>query len=103
DFEKADLAVAAGALRDGRVMVGPPETPLVVTANRGRGRITALLFSPEREPFRSWKNSPSFWARLADVPMAWYNSADFNQSAAWSLDGVFGAMIDSTQVRKLPV
>ncbi len=103
DFEKADFPVAVGTLRDGRVLVGTTETPLIVTANRGRGRITALLFSPEREPFRSWKNSPSFWARLTDVPMAWYNSADFNQSAGWSMDGVFGAMIDSKQVRKLPV
>ncbi|MBI3849339.1 MAG: hypothetical protein HY298_03455 [Verrucomicrobia bacterium] len=103
DFEKAELPVAVGAMRDGKVLAGTPGTPFIVTAKRGRGRITALLFSPEREPFRSWKNSPSFWARLADVPMAWYTSADFNQPGGWSLDGVFGAMIDSKQVRKLPV
>jgi hypothetical protein len=103
DFEKADLPIAVGTLRDGRVLVGSTESPLIVTADRGRGRVTVLLFSPEREPFRSWKNSPSFWAKLVEVPPAWYSSTDSNQSGGWSMDGVFGAMIDSKQVRKLPV
>ncbi len=103
DFERADLPIAVGTLRDGRIVAGSTESPLVVAADRGRGRITVLLFSPEREPFRSWKNSPSFWAKLVEVPPAWYSSADYNQSGSWSMDGVFGAMIDSKQVRKLPV
>jgi len=103
DFEKADLPVATGMLRDGRVLVGSPQSPLIVTADRGRGRVTVLLFSPEREPFRSWKNSPSFWAKLVEVPPAWYSSTDYSQPGTWSMDGVFGAMIDSKQVRKLPV
>ena len=47
---------------------GAEDTPLIITANRGRGRITVLMFSPEREPFRSWKNLPTFWSKLADVP-----------------------------------
>jgi hypothetical protein len=102
-FEGAALQVATGAVRDGQVEVAAGDVPLIVTAQRGRGRVTALLFSPEREPFRSWKNLPTFWARLAEVPGAWYVSSDFNRPGGWSSDGIFGAMIDSRQVHKLPV
>ena len=79
------------------------DAPLIVTAERGRGRITALLFSPEREPFRSWKNLPTFWAKLAEVPGAWYASADFGSRAAGAATAFSGAMIDSRQIHKLPV
>ena len=102
-FEAAGLQVAMGELRDGQVVVAAGDKPLIVTANRGRGRVTLLLFSPEREPFRSWKNLPTFWAKLAEVPGAWYVSADYRQQGGWSSDGIFGAMIDTRQVHKLPV
>src|SRR5205085_12606363 len=71
-FEAAELQVAVGAVRDGRIVVAARNTngdvPLVITASRGLGRVTLLSFSPEREPVRSWKNLPIFWARLTDVP-----------------------------------
>ena len=102
-FEAAGLQVAMGELKDGQVVVSAGDKPLIVTANRGRGRVTLLLFSPEREPFRSWKNLPTFWAKLAEVPGAWYVSADYRQQGGWSSDGIFGAMIDTRQVHKLPV
>jgi hypothetical protein len=103
DFEAAPLQVAVGEVREGSVDVAEGNTPLVVTTQRGRGRVTALLFSPEREPVRSWKNLPTFWAKLAEVPGDWYVSSDYSQQSGWSSDGIFGAMIDSTQVHKLPV
>ena len=102
-FEGAAMQVAMGAVRDGRVVVAAGDKPLIVTANRGRGRVTVLLFSPEREPFRSWKNLPTFWAKLAEVPGIWYVSADYRPQGGWSSDGIFGAMIDTRQVHKLPV
>ncbi|MCX6923913.1 MAG: hypothetical protein NT154_12005, partial [Verrucomicrobia bacterium] len=102
-FEAAAVQVAMGQVRDGQVVVTAGDKPLVVSANRGWGRVTLLLFSPEREPFRSWKNLPVFWAKLAEVPGAYYLSPDFRQSGGWSSDGIFGAMIDSRQVHKLPV
>ena len=102
-FEAAALQVAVGPLRDGSATVSAGDTPLIVTAQRGRGRVTALLFSPEREPFRSWKNLPTFWAKLIEVPGAWYASQDYGQPGGWSSDGIFGAMIDSRQIHKLPV
>ena len=102
-FESAPLQVAVGTLRDGEVVVSAAEKPLMVTAHRGRGRVTVLLFSPEREPCRSWKNLPTFWAKVIEVPGAWYVNAEVRQPGGWSSDGIFGAMIDSRQVHKLPV
>ncbi|PYJ06105.1 MAG: hypothetical protein DME25_07205 [Verrucomicrobia bacterium] len=102
-FETSELQVAVGKVREGRVVVASDETPLIVTAQRGRGRVTALLFSPEREPFRSWKNLPTFWAKLTEVPGALYSFPDFNQPMRPSSDGIFGAMIETRQVHKLPI
>ena len=97
------MEVAMGTLHDGDVIVSAGDAPLIVTAHRGRGRITALMFSPEREPFRSWKNVPTFWAKLTEVPGGWYVSNAYGGQGGWSSDGIFGAMIDSRQVHKLPV
>jgi len=102
-FELADLPVATCTLRDGRVVAAVGDTPLIITANRGQGRVTALLFSPEREPLKSWRNLPTFWAKLAEVPGILYVSPDYYQGYGQSTDGIFGAMIDSRQVHKLPI
>ena len=108
-FNEAPLQLATGTLRDGRVLVGPSATPTVITARRGRGQITLLTFAPELEPFKSWKNAGHFWAKMTDVPPEFLieNSANNNNynpySGGRSLDGIFGAMIDSDQIRKLPV
>jgi hypothetical protein len=103
-FSNAELAVASGTLREGaRVPLTAGDKPLVIQANRGRGKVTVLTFSPEREPFRSWKNRSWFWAKLVEVPTDWFVSADVNTFGGWSIDGVFGALIDSRQIRKLPV
>jgi hypothetical protein len=102
-FVNAEMPVATGAVRDGRVIMGSQQAPLAVQSTRGRGKLTVLLFSPEREPFKSWKHRPYFWARLAQTPPQWFTSQDFSAYASWSMDGVFGALIDSRQVKKLPV
>ena len=62
-----------------------------------------MLLSPEREPFRSWKNRAWFWAKAAGVPAEHFADADFRQQTGPSTDGIFGAMMDSKQVHKLPV
>lgn len=103
DFEGKEMQVAVGQVRDGRVELAAADTPLLVSAQRGRGWITALMFSPEREPVRSWRELQTFWAKLAGVPGAWYVSKDVYPQGGWSTDGVFGAMIDTRQVHKLPV
>ncbi len=102
-FVGAQMPVAAGRVRDGRVAIGSDQAPLAVQAFRGRGKLTVLLFSPEREPFKSWKNRPYFWARLAQTPAQWFMSGDISSYGSWSMDGVMGALIDSRQVKKLPV
>ena len=104
-FEKSEIRVAVGATRDGEALVSAGNVPIMIASRQGRGRVTALMFSPEREPFRSWKNLPSFWSRVTDVPSEMYVSGNNNNMmrGGWSIDGVFGAMVDSKQVRKLPV
>ncbi len=103
DFDQSEIPVATGTMRDGRAVVSVKEVPVVIEAERGRGKITVLAFSPERKPFQTWKNRAWFWARAVNVPPAMFETGDFNRNTGWSIDGVFGAMIDSKQVRKLPV
>jgi hypothetical protein len=102
-FESAEFPIYTARVRDGEVTLALQGRPLVVTTPRGRGQVTALAFSPEREPFRSWANKPWFWARLFGVPGEWFGETARNLYGGWSLDAVFGAMIETRQVRKLPV
>ncbi len=102
-FEATEMQIMTGSVREGEVVVQQDDLPLVVTASRGRGRVSALMFSPEREPFRTWKNLPAFWAKLAEVPGSYYVSNEAGRPGGWSSDGIFGAMLDSKQVHKLPV
>ena len=103
-FEAVPLPMLAGTLRDGTVLIGDEGAPLAITAERGRGRITVLTFSPEREPFVSWKNRAWFWAKLAEIPLARLTSSDHaGNTPRLGSDGIFNSMIDSKQVRKLPL
>ena len=103
DFDSADLPMITGRLLDGKVLAGSGTEPLLIEARRGRGRLTVLTFSPEREPFLSWKNRAWFWARLAEIPPELYQSSDLDRRMGMSSDGIFGTMVDSKQVRKLPL
>ena len=103
DFEQAELVVATGSLGKATVLASSGGTPLIVSSRAGRGTVTVLLFDPERDPGRSWKNLPSLWARLAGVPPELYANDNVYSRSSSSIDGVFGAMVDSKQIRKLPV
>lgn len=102
-FAAAEIRVVTGVLRDGKAVVSVGELPLIITGNRGLGRVTALMFSPEREPFKSWKDLPTFWTKMLEVPMELYTSTTYYPGYGSGADGIFGAMLDSRQVHKLPV
>ena len=102
-FKNAELPVATGTVKDGYVLFQSDNVPLAVQAPRGRGKITLLTFSPEREPFRSWKARNYFWAKMAGISGEFFNSMENMGYGGWSIDGVFGALIDSRQIKKLPV
>ena len=102
-FGAAQLAVATGTVRGGHVVVAAGETPLVISSLHGNGRVSVVLFSSEREPAKSWRNQPTFWSRLTEVPARLYISNENFNSGGLGLDGIFGAMIDSRQIRKLPI
>lgn len=99
-----DFLVISARLREAAtVRLEVDGRPWILSSQPGRGNLTVILFSPEREPFRSWQNRDWFWARLLDLPWSWF---DTNQRYAYggtSIDGVYGLMIDSRQVQKLPV
>lgn len=93
-------------LRDGRALLSSSTdaAPIIVVGRRGRGQITQLAFAPELEPFKSWHNAPWFWAKMADYPLDQLTEDKSHQRyAGRSVDAVFGAMVDSDQIRKLPV
>ncbi|MBI5387888.1 MAG: hypothetical protein HZA90_24765 [Verrucomicrobia bacterium] len=102
-FETADMPVTSANLRDGSVLVGTAASPLAIQCARGRGTLTVLLFSPELEPFKSWQSRSWFWAKLCDVPIEWLAGWNASRLSGNSVDGVFGALIDSKQIRKLPI
>ncbi len=102
-FESETLPVVTGNVVGGEVLLRSGESPLVVSGKRGRGQVTVLAFSPEREPFSSWKSRPWFWAKLNRIPEGWFEAPRFNSWGGESVDGVFGSLIESRQVRKLPV
>jgi hypothetical protein len=103
EFSNSEMTVAIGTLRDGDVLLMEQENPLIVAAKRGRGEIITLNFSPRREPFKSWQNSKYFWAKLIDLPDEMLFGTRYSNPYVQSIDGAFGAMIDSRQVKKLPV
>ncbi len=102
-FNTADQALLDLTPKDGQVALQAGAMPLVVTGSRGRGQVTLLAFNPEREPLKSWKLRPWLWARICDVPGTFLRGSDFSTYGGRSMDGVFGSMIETRQVRKLPV
>ncbi len=103
-FTSAPLSVATGTLRDGNYLIGDAAAPFVIEGLRGRGKITVLMFDPEREPFISWRNRTWLWAGLAGIRASEFQQPYTSVNATrLSSDGIFGAMIDTKQVRKLPL
>lgn len=102
-FDHATLPLVELTPRGGKALVSTGNLPLVVTGPRGRGLVTVMAFNPERDPVKSWKNRPWFWARVAGVPRELLRPGDYNAWGGKSADAVFGSMIETRQVRKLPV
>ena len=102
-FAAGQLATAEVRLAKGEALFELDNRPVAAEANRGLGQVSVLGFNPEREPFKSWTNRAWFWARLAKVPAAWFEKEAPQQYGRSSIDGVYGAMLDSRQVSKLPI
>ncbi|HAM71440.1 MAG TPA: hypothetical protein DCM86_07345 [Verrucomicrobiales bacterium] len=80
---------------------GPGGEKLILSAPRGRGVITLLGFNPERGAFLTWLQRPWFWGRLCEFPEHLAKPAI--RYAPHSTDAIFGSIVDSKQIRKLPV
>ncbi len=102
-FDTAELSVMATSLLDGRAEVSVGDRPLVIEARRGRGKISAITFSTERQPFTTWNHRGLFWARMIGLPDDCWSSRDYTRSYGQNLDGIFGALTETKQIRKLPL
>ncbi len=104
EFNTNFLNATPVRLKDGKTVMSFDGETLIANANRGLGQVTILGFNPEREPIRSWENRAWLWARLADIDSEWFVSEkpprDYGRM---NVDGLYGMMIDSRQVSKLPV
>ena len=102
-FAAGQLAAAEVRLANGTALFELDNRVVAAEANRGLGQVSVLGFNPEREPFKSWTNRAWFWARLAKVHGAWFEEDAPQRYRQLHIDGVYGAMLDSRQVSKLPV
>lgn len=103
-FDRGEIVLATGKTVGGAsVPLSVGNDPAVATIDRGRGRVSLLTFSPDREPFRSWSNRTWFWSQLVGIPARTYSAPNENVYPGMGSDGIFGAIIDSRQVRKLPI
>ena len=104
EFAAAPLQVATGSLRDGTYLIGDAAAPLAVEGLRGRGRITVLTFSPSASRLFRGRTGDGFGPGWPAFPPARFQIPYGNVRASrLSSDGIFGAMIDTKQVRKLPL
>jgi len=102
-FAAGQIAAAEVRLANGTTLFELDNRAVAAEANRGLGQVSMLGFNPEREPFKSWANRAWFWARLAKVHGAWFEEDAPQRHGRLHIDGVYGAMLDSRQVSKLPV
>jgi hypothetical protein len=104
DAATPEVQVVTGLVLSAQRLLSLGDHPLIVSAPRGRGRVTVLTFSPERDPLRAWDQRGWFWARLTSLPQELLSiTGHSTPSSGPSVDSLFGAMLDSRQVRKLPV
>jgi hypothetical protein len=103
DFDSSELPVSLLKPLASALVSGPRDAPWMVSAAQGRGLVTLLAFNPERDPFKGWKLRPYFWARLTGVPDEVFRKEAQNVWGGKSVDSIYGAMIETRQVRKLPV
>ena len=98
------LTAAPVRLKEGKALLSFEGKTLIANANRGLGQVTILGFNPEREPIRSWKNRAWLWSRLVDIDSEWFTSEQPPRNyGRMNVDGLYGTMLDSRQVSKLPV
>jgi hypothetical protein len=102
-FDTAELPVALATPKRGAVVrLSAGGVPLMITGAAGHGQVTLLAFNPEREPFLSWRHRTWFWLQAAKVPHDLITDDLRPNSFQLTTDGLFGALVDSRQVNKLP-
>jgi hypothetical protein len=101
EFLAKTLPVVVSRADPAVVQLASGGTPLILAQNRGKGRVTTLLFDPEREPFFSFTGRPWFWTRLVGAPISLYAGPELQRYGRQPIEGAIGAVIETKQIRKL--
>lgn len=96
------LSYVTATPRGAEVLLAIEGKPLILQGRAQRGRVTVLAFNPEREPLLSWPHREWFWVKLAGVPLELWTGTERDQNRGRHLDAVFGTLVESRQVGKLP-
>lgn len=102
--KQLETPVAVGEVVRGNVLARSGDKPLVVQASFGRGKITLLTFSIEREPFRSWTERKWFWRGLFELPRLESRNPQFQNTPQWgygTLDDIFRGLLEAHLERQI--
>ena len=102
-FEGAELRVAAGKLLRGQVLASADGVPLMVTQRRAGAGDDAAVQPGARAGAVVEEPANLLGADDGRAHGDLRERELQRRGGGWSVDGIFGAMIDSKQVRKLPV
>ena len=84
--------IADGTLRDGaEVLLGNPQTPLVVARDADRGRVVMTTFDFTAEPVKYWDGQTEMWQRLLAAGAAHPPDSGFLAAAGALRDGPWSA------------
>ncbi|MDB6130346.1 MAG: hypothetical protein JWM04_1453 [Verrucomicrobiales bacterium] len=104
-FEPSSLLLQRISAPGQKILASAEGNPIAIKMRRGRGSLIVLGFSPEMEPFVSWKqnNRIYFWSQLTEIPVAPLVRTDFLYDNSVSTEQSFSAFLQTSQVRKLPL
>jgi hypothetical protein len=67
-FPETPMVVVRARLTRGRVLIGTPDTPLLVQRRFGKGRVVFLAVDYAMQPFPSWQGHSALWNDILQTP-----------------------------------
>jgi hypothetical protein len=67
-FPETPMVVVRARLTRGHVLIGTPETPLLVQRRFGKGRVVFLAVDYAMQPFPSWQGRSALWNDILQTP-----------------------------------
>lgn len=67
-FPETPMVIVRARLTRGHVLIGTPETPLLVQRRFGKGRVVFLAVDYAMQPFPSWQGRDALWNDILQTP-----------------------------------